>query len=221
MFDYSLIDSFYYEHHPKHIIQINERMKHKWDINEGVPKMIKYNLFFVRNCKLKDRVYSILALIQEYIYILKEELINSINSGQINNWDPKYNGIILFIITPCTIQEIPPNRTFNGLNKPKYIVKLVEPDGLEFRDKEDINIRAGLRHILLTIQDKGNLDSWKNIKSLLLHELAHTMCNHVTYREEGNHMSDFKMYEGFLKKYVNNNGRLKTFEDEIKQSIKS
>ena len=117
-------------------------------------------------------------------------------------------------------QEMPINDTFDGLNKPESIVELKKPDGLTF--KEDTNIRAGNRHIMLSVCEKGNSEKYKlkkfdKFKELLIHELTHTMCNHVTYRRQGNHLEDFENYEKFLTYFVNECPKLKDDFDNLKK----
>lgn len=207
-----LVDKFQSSYHIKHKIPINEQKRKIWDINE-TSGMIKLagksgNVFIVKNTKNKNKVIDILDKIHQYIQIIKQELADCWANGTLDF--SCLNGSILLITTPCTIQEMTRNNKFDGLNKPKNIVKLKNFDGLGFR--EDSELRAGRRHIMLTICENGKLRPWKKIKKLLLHELAHTMCNHVTYREEGNHLEDFHMYETFLKNFTSNNPNIANYE---------
>lgn len=90
--------------------------------------------------------------------------------------------------------QVAPYLTFYGLNKPKNVKfskdindASVGPDGKK---------RASWRSIFLTLSDEDDEDDFIE---LLTHELAHTACNHVTYRDKGNHGADFKRYHAFLK----------------------
>lgn len=210
-----LIDQFNFEDHNRHVIQINEDKKKTWDIDE-TKNMLKLvgktgNIYLIRNTKNKQNVLKMLDFIDGYIKCLKMELSKKWHEQTIDF--SCLHGAILFIITPCTIQEMPRNYKFDGLNKPKNIVKLVNYDNLRF--KKDSMLRAGNRHIMLTICENGKLRSWEKIKRLLLHELAHTMCNHVTYREEGNHLEDFHMYEKFLNKFTSTNSAILRYEHNV------
>lgn len=210
-----LIDQFNHNFHELHTIPINEKKREVWDIDEtnGMKKLAgkSGNVYLIRETKNKYKVLEIIDKIYYYIKILKQELAKSWDNQTLDfSCQP---GTILLIITPCTIQEMTRNYKFDGLNKPKNIVKLKQFDGLNF--KEDSELRAGIRHIMLTICEKGKIRPWEKIKKLLLHELAHTMCNHVTYREKDNHLEDFHMYEDFLKKFTSTNYELTRYEQTI------
>jgi predicted SprT family Zn-dependent metalloprotease len=89
------------------------------------------------------------------------------------------------------INEIPKGTKFDGIDMPRmrYIEKyspFVGKDGQE---------RALYRDIYL------NLDlSPTVLEKLIIHELAHTMANHVRYRPDDHH-ADFKWCEKLIKKY--------------------
>lgn len=216
---FQLIDVFDSRRHKPHVIPINEQKKAIWDIEEA-RGMVKVRgsqsgkIFLIRDIKSRnqDKIITIIEVIDQYIRLLKERIAWTMNNGHID-----YScecGCFLFIITPHTIQEIPRNGTFEGLNKPKNIVKLETSDGLTF--KEDTLIRAGRRHILLTLWKNQTIRRFPEVKRLLLHEIAHTMCNHVTYREEGNHLEDFKCNERFLKRFTETDPVIINYEGEIK-----
>ena len=57
----------------------------------------------------------------------------------------------------------------------------------------DKNKRATWRYVFLTLHKNDD-----KLINLLLHELAHTACNHVTYRDKDNHLADFDFHEQFL-----------------------
>jgi hypothetical protein len=84
---------------------------------------------------------------------------------------------------------------FEGLNKPKNIISTNEvgvgPDG---------KLRAKNRLIFLKLRwNSGKLKNLDQLYNLIIHELTHTACNHVTYREAGNHAEDFKECEKYLR----------------------
>ena len=90
------------------------------------------------------------------------------------------------------------NTEFEGINKPRNLYKSktkIGKDGL---------LRAGYRHIFITIRDSNkNFNDINVIMKLVLHELAHTMCNHVTWRDD-DHNSDFIHCEKILINAYNN-----------------
>ena len=99
------------------------------------------------------------------------------------------NKIELFLNTDFLLSEIRRGTKFDGLNKPKF----------RFYDTNSPNIgkdgqmRASYRDIFLNL-GVANLDK------LIIHELAHSFCNHVQYRED-DHGEDFVEAEKFIKLY--------------------
>lgn len=90
-----------------------------------------------------------------------------------------------------SLNEIPQGTGFDGMNKPRdrYVTRDCPGIGA------DGKIRASRRDIFL------NLDkSPRQLQLLLVHELAHTLANHVTFREDDHH-ADFELCEKFLKMY--------------------
>lgn len=226
---YNLIDSFQPTLFNRKYNEYNR--EDEWDLIEGGVGMTKHNGFIVRDNKLfSDKVSSILSLSMELIHFIKKYFCDKLD---VKSFSKYYSGMYLFIVTPHTLQEMPnsdkypsrddygnldyidykilkrrknSNNKFNGLNKPRSIV-YVEPYNGEWKCcnyNKDNNLRASSRHILLTIRGNNKLTTYKEYIDLLIHELAHTMCNHVIYREEGNHMDDFRMYENLLKSIINN-----------------
>lgn len=206
------IDSFNCKKHNSFSIKINEETKKIWDIPEDSNCKLVYNhsgdkQFYIRRFfdKTDNLVVHYLDTIHNFIYLIKKKLLHY-NVMQ----DKLEHAKIILIITPHTVGEMPINEKFEGLNKPKNIVKLSRPDGLQF--KQDSDLRASNRHILLTLRDlNGNLKKEKDIKKLIIHELAHTMCNHVTFRDKGNHLDDFKRNEKFLTSIINSDNILCDF----------
>ena len=201
----SLIDSFDLTKGSLISIKINEETKGEWDIKEDDMRKMKEingNLITKRLDKtLQNKISKIINYTKTFIKTLKTELATHID--EVN--DEYINSVILFVITPHTVQEMPTNDVFDGLNKPKDIVQLFKSDGLSFLPISDSNIRAGCRHVMLSVMgNNGKMKTYKKFMELLLHELAHTMCNHVTFRRKGNHLEDFHNNEKFLTYFVNN-----------------
>jgi len=212
-----MIDQFDYSLYPEAIIVENVKTKKKWDIEENrgfVQGLINGRIYKFLKKHNDQKVLQYLNFLENYLYILKEEMIQKqyICYGQ-----NCQNESLLFIKTPCTLQEIPHDTVFEGINKPKNIV-IFSGDGLRF--KKDNDYRAGRRHIMLSLRTKtGRLRPWTKVKKLFLHELAHTLCNHVTYREEGNHEDDFVKAENFLNVMVQSSPRLLELEKLIENRL--
>ncbi len=94
-----------------------------------------------------------------------------------------------------TLNEIPfyvLKDQYEGLNKPKMRY---------YSNKESIgkdgNIRCKRRDIFLKLRTPTGWMSKKFIRNLILHEIAHTGCNHVQWRPD-DHGDDFKVFESVL-----------------------
>lgn len=110
--------------------------------------------------------------------------------------------IELLIKTPFKLQEmqIPEDQgtiEFDGLNKPKGVKRIKNAISIG----KDGKLRASRRLIFLKLRKNytGSQESSRFINSLLIHELAHTACNHVRYRDD-DHGPDFERCERFIKK---------------------
>ena len=104
-------------------------------------------------------------------------------------------------------QEMTPNDLgILGLNKPKKIVTLsVE---LENGKKMDYEV-AEKRKILLTIRNQrtGKLNGYSTILDLALHELTHTTCNDVRWKQD-NHRPPYQSYHTLIRKWARECGVL-------------
>lgn len=87
------------------------------------------------------------------------------------------------------LSEIPKGTKFNGINKPRqrYMDSNAPPVG------KDGNGRALYRDVFFDL-------STKDLKSLVIHELAHSLANHIAYRPDDHH-ADFKWAEKFIERY--------------------
>ena len=89
------------------------------------------------------------------------------------------------------------NAGFYGLNKPKNVHKTNKPP-----IGKDKNLRPSYRVVMLTIRNSnGTVESCTKFLKLLIHELSHTLANHVTWRED-DHGKDFKDSESFMWKIL-------------------
>lgn len=92
------------------------------------------------------------------------------------------------------LQEMQLNTDFLGLNKPKevYYDPYVTPVG------KDTKYRARYRGIFLTLRNTDNrVKKFDELIPLVLHEIAHTGCNHVKWRDD-DHGPDFSLFENYL-----------------------
>src|SRR6185369_14787197 len=89
------------------------------------------------------------------------------------------------------LSEIPKGTNFSGLNKPKmrYRDKRLPPVG------KDSNGRALYRDIFLDL-NRSNA----SLKNLIIHELSHSMANHIMYRPDDHH-ADFQWAEDLITRY--------------------
>ena len=89
------------------------------------------------------------------------------------------------------LSEIPKGTAFKGLNKPKqrYINKSLPKVG------KDGYGRALYRDVFLDL-DLGD----RALRNLIIHELAHSMANHIAYRPDDHH-ADFKWAEKLITDY--------------------
>jgi len=94
------------------------------------------------------------------------------------------------------LSQIKPSTGFLGLNKPKNRVRTNDP----FVGPDE-NIRARQRDIFLTINSKTEKITEPELE-LFIHELAHTLSNHVQYRPD-DHNLDFQASEKLLWKIIN------------------
>ena len=92
------------------------------------------------------------------------------------------------------LQEMQLGTQFEGMNKPKNVHLNNYLPSLG-RDKK---LKAEYRVIFLNlINPDGKVKSFKELIPLIIHEIAHTGCNHVTWKDD-NHGKDFQLFESYL-----------------------
>lgn len=97
------------------------------------------------------------------------------------------------------LSEMQLGTDFNGINKPRNVHNNSNKHALG-KDKKK---RAEYRHVFLTLRKhNGSFKSFDSIMRLVIHEIAHTMCNHVTWRDD-DHNKDFQHYEKLLTNVYN------------------
>jgi hypothetical protein len=103
----------------------------------------------------------------------------------------EYNNNTKIKTSKYLLSEIPHGTPFDGLNKPK----MRYADNIAPHVGKDGNIRATYRDIFLNLSKSQNI-----LKKLLIHELAHTMANHVQFRPDDHH-ADFIWAENLITEY--------------------
>lgn len=92
------------------------------------------------------------------------------------------------------LQEMQLGTQFEGMNKPKNVHRNNYLPSLG----KDKNLKAGHRVIFLNlIKENGKIKTFKELIPLIIHEITHTGCNHVTWRDD-NHHDDFILFENYL-----------------------
>lgn len=208
--------------------QHNAKYRKEWDIPE-------YGIRLSSSFGNDTEIVRYLKYVQLYISYLCRNLIKLVESRNPMVDPLLYPGIGLLCNTPIDLMELGTDarsRVFEGINKPKDIIKVnvhnTRNSSYEERrrlnsphsylsdfdpERLDKGYRASYRLILLKLKEGRKLRSWDKVKRLLLHELSHTMCNHLMYYNERNHLHDFDCYEGLLKQVAGKN----TIENQIKR----
>ena len=184
-----------------------------WDFNESTNYKtiyigeIPYKVLVKRNnVYLSDYIEAaeLLYSIQIIIYMISHKLQQNLKLNKYSKEDQK--GIKCFLsIHPNNylLSEMQDDKLlsvkFNGLNKPKNVkydnnVQPLGPDGKK---------RAEYRDVFLLLRDKkNNLLELEDLILLVIHEITHSACNHVTWRDD-DHGEDFKRYERLIKQAYN------------------
>lgn len=171
-------------------------VKEFWDFDEK----INYSTVNIngRNYKVINKFlnYYYAALILDYIH----NYILLISNYFINNYN-KYSRSDKILIdcfldihpNNYLLSEMQLNTPFNGLNKPKNIY-LSNKNNVG----KDGKLRAEYRDVFITLRNSsGKFNNEKIIMKLVIHEIAHTMCNHVKWRND-DHGKDFQHAEKLI-----------------------
>ena len=119
------------------------------------------------------------------IHIPGWDKIPDLNKITLNSFDEMFN-----------YQEMPTNYDgIIGLNKPKKIITIKSKFG-------DFEI-AGKRSIFLTIRNQitGKINDYGKILDLAIHELTHTACNDIRWKED-NHTPPYRSYHTLIRKWA-------------------
>jgi hypothetical protein len=161
----------------------------KWNLDDS--KLIKFFIDgFLYKVNTKDSAVK-LHKYRNKIDILCKNILNA----PLTDIDPECIRIFLDIHMSHNgryfLSEIPPSKEgkkFNGLNVPK--LRIFTNDKSIGKDK---NLRASYRDIYMSPTLTEHM-----FTETLIHELAHTMCNHVQWHDD-DHGKDFKRCEKFIK----------------------
>lgn len=132
-----------------------------------------------KNSKYAEGVYIFLNLHKEQYYDDPNSLPEPFHSISKKTKTSRY-----------LLSEIKPGTAFLGINKPRMRYEEVNAPYVG----KDKNGRALYRHIFLSLDISSN-----EIQNLLIHELAHSMANHIFWRPD-DHKEDFKWAEKLIKK---------------------
>ena len=173
-------------------------MKEFWDFDEtknyGIVNIQGNNYKVIKN--FPDYYTAGYILNEIHMIIIKICNYLSLNYYRYTKNDQKIIDCFLQIHpNNYLLSEMQLNTQFYGLNKPRDLYYSNLPS-----IGSDGKLRANFRHVFITLRDsKGDFNKFNKIMELVLHEISHTMCNHVTWRND-DHREDFKHAEKLLTK---------------------
>ena len=168
-----------------------------WDLDENGKRVRKGGYTFVVNRDIPNEKKTVDRLhdAKKVELRLKNTMREELKKGHGGKFKKHMKH---FIETQHRFFEMPlKNAGFYGLNKPKNVHKTNKPP-----IGKDKNLRPSYRVVMLTIRNSnGTVESCSKFLKLLIHELSHTLANHVTWRED-DHGKDFKDCESFMWKML-------------------
>ena len=147
---------------------------------------VREGSYLVQDNNNKKNISRILSKIDNKF----ERMINNIDPEKFTGKEKKMIQILKH--TPHIFLEISPNTGFLGVNYPLGVRKT---NSIKFGT--DGNERAMGRAVFLTVSPEHI--SNKRLEDLVIHELSHTLANHVKYRPN-DHGEDFVNAENLFKK---------------------
>jgi hypothetical protein len=168
-----------------------------WDLDENGKRVRKGGYTFVVNRDIPNEKKTVDRLhdAKKVELRLKNTMREELKKGRGGKFKKHMKH---FVETQHRFFEMPlKNAGFYGLNKPKNVHKTNKPP-----IGKDKNLRPSYRVVMLTIRNSnGTVESCTKFLKLLIHELSHTLANHVTWRED-DHGKDFKDSESFMWKML-------------------
>jgi hypothetical protein len=185
---------------PKEFWDFDENMNYKTvSIHGNNYKVLNnYHDYYTAAFTL-DLIHKIITLICKYFQV---------NFYKYSKTDQLYISCFLDIHpNKYLLSEMQLGTMFNGLNKPRDLYLSNKPSL-----GKDGKYRAKFRHVFLTLRNSnGKFNDFDTIMDLVIHEIAHTMCNHIRWRDD-DHGKDFKHAEKLIKnaykKVISNNSIL-------------
>jgi hypothetical protein len=167
-----------------------------WDFDEDINyTLVRYkdSQFKVLNAPNKKTAAKLLYQSRLFINTLSYLVKVNLNNVKAHL---KEMSIVFLSIHPNNydLQEMQVGTRFEGLNKPKNIHynKYLPSLG------KDKLLKANNRRVFLKLRHaNGKLKDFKELIPLIIHEIAHTGCNHVRWRDD-DHGSDFQLFESYL-----------------------
>lgn len=171
-------------------------MKEWWDFDENKNYVIvnyKNKKYKVLNLPNKELVAKRLYDIENFINVISQLIYKNLSKIPISL---KNNCIVFLSIHPdyYYLQEMQLNTSFLGLNKPKNVQfnKYLPSVG------KDKFLKAEYRGIFLQIRNSnGKVKNMSELLPLVIHEISHTGCNHVRWRDN-DHGRDFQDFENLI-----------------------
>jgi hypothetical protein len=90
-----------------------------------------------------------------------------------------------------------------GLNKPKEIIQMTLENGNSFEFAKRRSI-----HLTIRNQQTWTINDYPKVLDLAIHELTHTTCNDVRWKED-NHKPPYQSYHTLMRKWARDSGVLK------------
>lgn len=167
-----------------------------WDFDEDINyKLVLYKNELFKVLDLPNSIIAAKRLYQSQYFINKLASLVLLNLNNVN-FKLKNMCIIFLSIHPdyYFVQEMQLGSQFEGLNKPRevHINNYLPSVG------KDKKLKANYRAIFLRLRDNNNkIKSFSELIPLIIHEVSHTGCNHVKWRDD-DHGKDFQLFEKYL-----------------------
>jgi len=178
----------------------NELAKVRSDIN----KLLVYICKHPENWIEHPIAYGILHTFDIHMPCIKDKFVTIVDSQFDKTMNDFINKQCLNLGKLFTFQEIARNNEgIIGLNKPKIIKTIPLPNGKDYKI-------ADKRAIFLTIRNQktGEINDYKKTLDLAIHELTHTTCNDVEWKED-NHRPPYQSYHTMMRRWASEAGIMK------------
>ena len=184
------------------MVHLQDPNKHLWDFDEsGV-----YDIIYIENHPykvLKKHIPTKKRLVANKLHKLRKindtivKKMSNLTPSYLRDYNIKKSQVDLYKNIHDSkkghylLSEMKTGTGFEGLNKPKDVHKTTKP-----KIGPDGNKRAEWRDIFMVVNTRTPKVTRKELE-LFIHELAHTLPNHVTFRHD-DHGPDFQDSEELL-----------------------